>query len=112
MAYDEGLAQRMRDALRGRADVTEKKMFGGIAFLLRGHMFAGVAGDAMMGRIGPEKYPAALKKRHVREMDFTGKPMKGYVFVDAEGIESDADLEFWLGECLQFASALPPKPPK
>ena len=109
MAFDQGLAERLRDILGERPDVTEKKMFGGLAFMLNGHMAIGVAGDRLMARIGPEAYQEALRRPHVKEMDFTGKPMKGYVFVSPEGIESDAALEAWTGMCMQFVGSLPPK---
>lgn len=109
MAYDPGLVARIRDTLGNRANVAEKKMFGGVAFLLDGHMFVGVAGDELMARVGPAAYAAALARDHVREMDFTGKPMKGYVFVAAEGLEDDRQLAKWLHECLEFVSSLPPK---
>lgn len=84
-------------------------MFGGIAFLADGHMFVGVIGDALMARVGPENYVAALKRTHVREMDFTGKPMKGYVYVDAAGIAGDEELEEWVLQCRAFVKTLPPK---
>ena len=109
MPHDARLAQRIRDALRGRASVTEKKMFGGVAFLLDGHMFAGVAGDSLMARIGPANYEAALRMNHVREMDFTGRPMRGYVFVDAPALASAKDLADWLQRAAAFVATLPPK---
>ena len=76
MAYDEGVAERIRDLFLDRHDVLEKKMFGGIAFMLKGKMCCGVVNDTLMARVGPEQYSAALKKQHAREMDFTGKPMR------------------------------------
>ena len=108
MAFDEGLAQRIRETL-GSARVTEKKMFGGLAFLSRGHMFAGVTGDALMVRVGPAFYARALRRAHVREMDFTGRPMKGYVFVDPPGLDRVAGLEHWLQAGLTFVRTLPAK---
>jgi hypothetical protein len=112
MAYDERLARRMRELLAGRAGISERKMFGGIAFLKKGHMFAGVSNDSLMARIGPENYEAALKRKHVREMDFTGRPMNGYVFVDAAGLKTAKDLRYWLQLCEDFVTPLPPKPRK
>jgi TfoX/Sxy family transcriptional regulator of competence genes len=109
MAYDEGLAQRLRDALERRRGITERRMFGGIAFMARGYMFVGVAGDALMARVGPERYEEALARPHARVMDFTGKPMKGYVFVDPPGVDDDQDLEEWVERCLGFVLSLPPK---
>jgi TfoX/Sxy family transcriptional regulator of competence genes len=109
MAYDEGLAERIRDVIRDRKGITEKKMFGGLAFLLTGHMFIGISGDKLMARVGAEAYDAALQMPNVRVMDFTGKPMKGYVYVDSAGYESDESLEYWVNSCAQFAGTLPPK---
>lgn len=109
MAYDEGLAQRIRDVLGARRHITERKMFGGLAFLSRGHMFVGIAGDALMARVGPQRYPEALKRPHVREMDFTGKPMKGYVFVDPPGFEADSELSHWVERCHRYVQSLPAK---
>ena len=109
MSYDAGLAQRIRDILQHRAGIAEKKMFGGLAFMLHGHMFIGLAGEKLMARVGPEAYPQALKMKHVREMDFTGRPMKGYVFIDDKGVEADADLAFWVNQCAGFVATLPAK---
>ena len=109
MAFDEGLAERIRELLRDRKGVDERRMFGGLAFMLDGHMFVGILGDTLMARVGPEAYAKALAQKHVREMDFTGKPMKGYVFVAPEGFESDAALESWIGRCANFVQTLPAK---
>jgi len=87
-------------------------MFGGMAFMLHGHMFVGVSSSSLMARVGPEAYERALAMKHVREMDFTGRPMKGYVFVDAKGLESDSELAHWLEACAGFVSTLPRKAPK
>jgi hypothetical protein len=108
MAIDEGLAARIREAL-GTARITERKMFGGIAFMSRGHMFVGIAKAALMVRVGPEAYATSLKRPHAREMDFTGRPMKGYVFVDPPGFEADADLAYWVDAGLSFVATLPAK---
>jgi hypothetical protein len=105
MAYDEGLAQRIREALKS-AGITEKKMFGGLSFLSRGHMVVCVVGNTLMARIGPEAYADALRLPHVREMDFTGRPMKGYVFVDPPAIERDDDLERWVAASRAFVRSL------
>jgi TfoX/Sxy family transcriptional regulator of competence genes len=109
MAYDERLAQRIRSALEGNRFVTERKMFGGVAFLLKGLMFVGVSDTALMARVGKANHADSLARKHVRVMDFTGKPMLGYVFVDAEGIRTDAQLRFWLERCEKFVATLPPK---
>lgn len=109
MAYDEGLAQRLREQLADRRGMSERKMFGGLAFMYRGHMLVGIIGEVLMARVGPEQYDRALKRPHARPMDFTGKPMKGYVYVDAEGFSKDANLAKWLGLCLEFNAGLPAK---
>jgi TfoX/Sxy family transcriptional regulator of competence genes len=109
MAFDEGLAERLRDLLRQHDDVSEKKMFGGLAFMLDGHIFVGILGDRLMARVGPADYVQALSRPHASEMDFTGKPMKGYVYIEPEGFESDQDLESWVAICTKFVSSLPPK---
>jgi TfoX/Sxy family transcriptional regulator of competence genes len=109
MAFDEGLAERVRQVVAGRPDIDEKKMFGGLCLLSRGLMFAGILGDTLMARIGPENHAEALARPHVRPMDFTGRPMKGYVYVDPEGIASDDDLKEWIDRCLAFVATLPPK---
>ena len=112
MAYDERLAQRIRSALQGNRHVAEKKMFGGIAFLRKGLMFVGVSDGSLMARVGKDNHADALSRKHVRPMDFTGKPMQGYVFVDAEGTKTEAQLRFWLKRCEQFVATLPPKAAK
>jgi TfoX/Sxy family transcriptional regulator of competence genes len=110
MAYDEGLAQRIREHFEERPDVVEKKMFGGLCFLVRGHMACGIVKDTLMGRVGPDKYEACLAREHASEMDFTGRALKGMVYVAPEGIEDDGDLAEWLGLCTAFVESLPPKP--
>jgi TfoX/Sxy family transcriptional regulator of competence genes len=106
MAYDEDLADRIRRALDAHASITEKKMFGGIAFLYRDKMFCGVTGADLMVRVGPAAYAKALTRVHVRPMDFTGKPMKGYVYVAAEGTTTVAKVRRWAEEALAFVSTL------
>lgn len=109
MAYDEALAQRVRDLVRDKQAVTELKMFGGVAFMLRGHMFVGISDRSLMARVGPLNYERVLARSGVHEMDFTGRPMRGYVFVDAEALESDADLKEWVELCADFVATLPAK---
>ena len=109
MAYDEGLAERLREALADRDDLQEKKMFGGLSFLLNGNLCCGVIGDEMIVRVGPDASNAALQKPHARMFDFTGKPMKGWVIVAPQGVESDNDLQRWVEMGLEFAGSLPPK---
>jgi TfoX/Sxy family transcriptional regulator of competence genes len=112
MAFDEGLAERIRDTLDSVAGVTERKMFGGLAFMLHGNMFVGVIGSMLMARVGPERYTAALQRPHAREMNFTGRPMKGYVYVGEAGTAEDADLAAWVATCRSYAATLPRKPEK
>jgi TfoX/Sxy family transcriptional regulator of competence genes len=109
MAYDEALADRMRDALADRDDVTERKMFGGLAFLLSGNMCCGVIGSNAMLRLGEEAVDAALDEPHTRPMDFTGRPMKNMVYVEPEALEDDGDVRRWVGRAVAFAGSLPPK---
>ena len=109
MAYDEGLAQRLRELLEDEPGISEKKMFGGVCFLLHGNMVCGVVKDELMVRVGPDAYEEALAEPHAREMDFTKKPMRGMVYVACEGFESDAGLEAWAKRGLVFAGSLPRK---
>jgi TfoX/Sxy family transcriptional regulator of competence genes len=109
MAYSEELADRIRDLLADRGDLTERKMFGGIAFMLNGNMACGVLGDELMARVGKEQGDAALAEPHTRPMDFTGRPMKGTVYVAAEGIASDEDLAGWVDAAAGYALSLPAK---
>jgi TfoX/Sxy family transcriptional regulator of competence genes len=96
MAYDTKLAGRIRNALARRKGVTEKAMFGGLAFLLDGKMFVGIAKDELMVRVGPEHHEDAIAQPHARTMDFTGRPMKGYVFVAPAGLRTDEALAAWI----------------
>lgn len=109
MAFDEKLAGRIRAIFTGRKDASEKKMFGGIAFMLNGNMCCGVINDLLMARVGADRYEAALSLPHTRPMDFTGKPMKGYVYVEPEGYRQDVDLKIWIDRCVDFVSTLPGK---
>lgn len=109
MTIDEGLAERIRDVLRDHRGIVERRMFGGLAFMSHGHMTVGVLGDTLMARVGPDGYAEALRRPGARPMDFTGKPLKGFVYVAQEGIDSDAGLERWIADCLAFTGSLPPK---
>ena len=109
MAYDETLAARIRAVLRDDDRVTERKMFGGIAFMLGGNMACGVIKEDLMVRVGPDAHDEALAEPHVRPMDFAGKPMRGMVYVDAQGPASEADLERWVRAGASFAATLPAK---
>jgi hypothetical protein len=109
MPYDEGLAERLHDYFDERYDVEVKKMFGGLCFMVSRHMCCGIIGENLMARVGPENYSECLSKSHVREMDFTGKAIKGMVYIEPEGISEDSDLEKWIGMCEKFVASLPPK---
>ena len=109
MAYNEELALRIRVALDGHDGVAEKKMFGGIAFMLDGNMCVGVTGDDLMVRVGPGGSDAALAQPHARPMDFTGRPMKGFVYVGSAGTEKDDSLTQWVQLGVAFARTLPAK---
>lgn len=109
MAYDEALAARIRAALAGEPNVTEKKMFGGVAFMVGGNMACGVTTDEMMVRVGPDNHEDALSRPHARPMDFTGRPMRGMVYVALPGIESDEGLAAWVEAGASFARSLPAK---
>ncbi len=109
MAFDEAVAGRVREALARMPGVVEKKMFGGIAFMVRGNMCCGVIGDRLMLRVGPDGYEAALSRPHAKPMDFTGRPMKGMVYVDPAGFASPQDLKAWIGKATGFALSLPAK---
>lgn len=112
MAFDENLASRIRAVLSAQPGITERRMFGGVAFLRYGLMFVGVSGSTLMARVGKENYEDSLARKHVRVMDFTGKPMAGYVFVDAEGTNTKDGLAFWVNRSASFVATLPPKAAK
>lgn len=112
VAYDEALADRIRQILGPGPEITEKKMFGGAAFMLHGNITVGIIGDDLMVRVGPEAWMQSLALAHARPMDFTGRPMKGYVYVAPAGINTAAKLRRWLQRGLEFADTLPPKTAK
>ena len=111
MAYDEYLAARVREAVPADAEVTERKMFGGLAFLTGGRMFAGIVGRELMVRLGYEGAQRALESDHVREMDFIGRPMKNMIFVEPAGLAGPA-LERWVNAAADHARTLAPNPAK
>lgn len=108
MAYDEELADRVRDVLATEDGVTERKMFGGLAFMVRGHMACGIVGNDLMLRLGADAAEQALERPHVRPMDFTGRPMTGMVYVGSAGLRGAA-LRRWVGKAVGFVESLPPK---
>lgn len=109
MAYDEGLATRIRARMDDPLGVSERAMFGGLAFLVYGNMCVGIVGNDLMVRVGAAAYEKALAEPFVRPMDFTGKPLQGFIYVDADGIDTDAQLDAWLDRARAFVSTLPPK---
>jgi len=102
MAYNEKLADRIREALVNVPETIEKNMFGGVCFMVNNKMCAGVVRDEMMCRIDPGVQDEALEREGCRIMDFTGRPMKGYVFVSEEGMKSDKDFMYWINLSLEF----------
>jgi TfoX/Sxy family transcriptional regulator of competence genes len=109
VAYDETLADRVRAALLDQTGVTERRMFGGLAFMLDGHMCCGIVGRDLMLRLGERAAKEALGKPHVRPMDFTGKPAKGAVYVAPEGLAGEA-LGDWVARAVGYVRGLPHKP--
>ena len=109
MAFDENLAARIRDALARKKGVVEKKMFGGVCFLLNGKMLVGVWREYLIARLGPDQGDEALLEPHVRKMDITGKPMKGWIKVEPEGVENDDQLKSWIQQAVKFVGKLPAK---
>ena len=112
MSYDENLGARIRHILAKRTDVVEKKMFGGLCFMVGGAMCCGLTKTDFMVRVGPDAYDDALAQPHARPMDFTGRPLAGMVYVAPEGIKSAAALAKWVGRGVSFVSSLPPKAAK
>lgn len=109
MAFDETLADRVRPLLARRKGFSEKKMFGGIGFLLHGNMCVGVWKKSLIVRLGPDGYEDALVEPFVKEFDITGRPMKGWVLVEAGGIEQEEHLRDWVGRATRFVGSLPEK---
>jgi TfoX/Sxy family transcriptional regulator of competence genes len=109
MAYDEGLAERIRARLGADPAISEKRMFGGLAFLHEGNMTVGVIGDELIVRVGPDATDAALARPGTRAFDFTGRPMRGWVVVAASALSEDSALHVWTDQGYAFAAGLPPK---
>jgi TfoX/Sxy family transcriptional regulator of competence genes len=109
MAYDEGLAERVRGVLGSRSDVDERKMFGAITYLVAGNMACGVTGEDLMVRIGPADAEALESEPGARRFDMGGRPMKGWLLVAPEVTADDGDLERWVRRGEEFAASLPPK---
>ena len=111
MAYDEGLAARVRATLQGRTDVVEKRMFGGLTFMVRGNMCCGIVDDDLMLRIDAEVLAKSIGSPGVRPMDFTGRPMKNYIYVGPKGYETEEALRLWVSRAEAFNQSLPEKAP-
>lgn len=109
MAFDEGLAERVRSIFDSEVKVVEKKMFGGLCFMVNGHMCCGLTKDDLMIRVGKPNYEKCLKQKHARPMDFTGKPMTGMIYVSQSGLSGDKALKDWVQVGLDFINTLPPK---
>ncbi|MGD2078302.1 MAG: TfoX/Sxy family protein [Chloroflexota bacterium] len=109
MAYDERLARRIRELLTGQDGLVEKKMFGGVGFMLHGNMACGVIGDDVVVRVGPDAYGDLIMRPHTGPFDFTGRPMKGWLVVEPAGVASNEDLNRWVSLGTSFALSLPPK---
>ena len=109
MAYDEGLADRVRTAFAGRPGVREQQMFGGLCFMLDGNMACGILGGELIIRVGTENLDHALSLPHARIFDMTGRPMRSFVYVAAEGLATDEGLAEWAGRGIAYAGSLPPK---
>ena len=109
MPYDERLAERVTSILKRKRGITHKKMFGGLCYLVNGNMCCGVEKDRLVVRVGPDKYEEVLKRKHVRPMDFTGRPLKGFVYVTAPGLKRSDALKKWVDLGVEFAKSLPKK---
>ena|SRR5579871_6860888 len=109
MAFDESLTARIRQALAQKKGVEEKRLFGCACFLLGGNVLLGVWKDALIARVGPDRYQEALLEAHVREFDITGRPMTGWVAVGPQGVEKDKQLADWIGRATRFVRSLPAK---
>lgn len=112
MTYDEQLVARIRRVVPPTAALAERKMFGGVAFLVGGKMVVGVTGTDLMVRVGPAAYEAALARAHVRPMDFTGRPLTGYVYVGAKGTRTAAAVAGWVAQAMRFVATLSPAAPR
>ena len=109
MAYDVALAERIARLLNGQSHTKQKQMFGGICFLVRGNMCCGVTGNKLMVRVGPERYESALRTPHAKLMDFTGRPLRGFIYVMPQGLRDQKALKTWVDLGLRYAESLPSK---
>ena len=109
MAYSEELERRIHDHIGDHPAVSDRKMFGGVAFMLQGNMAVGIHKDGLMVRLSPDEHESALAEPGAREFDMTGRPMRGWLVIDAETIADDATLGAWIDRGMDFAASLPPK---
>lgn len=109
MPIDDRLADRVRRLLANRSDVVEKRMFGGLAFMVRGHMACGIVADRLMVRLDPAVAETLLTRPHVRPMDFTGRPLRGFLYVEGAGLATGPALRAWVARAVAHAEALPPR---
>ena len=109
MAYDEGAAHRLSEVFENIAFSSTKKMFGSLGFMVHGHMACGIINDQLMVRVGKAQYEVVLKEPFVKEMDFTGRALTGFIYVEPEGFESDEELEGWVSLSLAYVLTLPAK---
>ena len=109
MAYDVALAERIARLFERRRGVTQKQMFGGVCFLVNGKMCCGVIGKKLVARVGPERYESALTRPHAKPMDFTGRPLRGFIYVLPQGIQSRPALKGWVDLTLRYTASLPTK---
>jgi TfoX/Sxy family transcriptional regulator of competence genes len=109
MAFDERLAERVRKVLRNERSLKEKRMFGGLTFMVNGHMCCGVLQDDLVLRLGQEDYAKAVARPHAHPMDFTGRSMPGFLYVSPAGLQTARQLGAWIEKSLRFVSTLPPK---
>jgi TfoX/Sxy family transcriptional regulator of competence genes len=112
MPYDEELAGRVRKSIAGKGTIEEKKAFGGLSFMMGGKMCVGVQKNRLMVRIDPEKHDALIKRRGAGPMDFTGRPMRGFLFIDAEGVPDAGSLNFWVNESVEYVHTVQAKKKK
>lgn len=109
MPYDQQLAERVKSKLENKDEISEIKMFGGICFTLRGNMVCGIIKRDLVVRVGPDNYEHALDQPNVRKMDFTGKALKGFIFVNEPGTRTDESLAYWIESAIEYVRTLPPK---
>ncbi|MBI4297572.1 MAG: TfoX/Sxy family protein [Chloroflexi bacterium] len=112
MAYNQKLAERVRHLLAGQPGIVEKSMFGGLTFMVMDNMCCGVLNNDLVVRVGPEHYQEALADPSARPMDFTGRPLKGMLYIGPKGCKTEKELKAWVDEALSFVVSLPPRAPR